>query len=51
MKVKVIRKFRDRHTNVLHNKNTELEITRERFEEIALSGLFVKEIKTKKAKE
>ena len=45
MKVKVLKTFKDKYTNVLHGKNTEVEMTKERFDEIALSGLFVEEIK------
>lgn len=45
MKVKVVRTYVDRYTSVLHNKGTEVEMTRERFDEIALSGHYVEEIK------
>ena len=45
MKVKVVRTYVDRYTNTLHNKGTEVEMTRGRFDEIALSGHFVEEIK------
>lgn len=38
----------DKYTDFLHNKGTEVEITKGRFEEIALSGLFVEEIKVVK---
>jgi len=50
MKVLVIQTFRDKNTELLHEKGTEIEITKERFEEIALSGLFVEEIKETKKK-
>jgi len=45
LKVKVLKRYRDKETLVLHGKNTEVEMTKERFDEIALSGLFVEEIK------
>lgn len=34
MKVRVIKKFRDRHTGVRHNVGTVIDITEERFAEI-----------------
>ena len=45
MKVKVVRTYVDKYTDILHNKGTEVEMTRGRFDEIALSGHFVEEIK------
>ncbi|MBB6214967.1 putative nucleic acid-binding Zn-ribbon protein [Anaerosolibacter carboniphilus] len=46
MKVKVVKKFRDKHTTLIHQKDQELEITQERFEEINSTslGVFVEEI-------
>lgn len=54
MKVKVIKRFSDKHTKALHEAGTELIISKERFEEInsTAHGVFVeeiKEVKTKKA--
>ena len=48
MRAKVIKDFVDKETKTLHKNNTEIEITKERFEEIALSGLFVEEVIIKK---
>lgn len=44
MKVKVTRKFNDRHTNVLHRRGDVLEISQERYEEIMRVGAFVMQI-------
>lgn len=41
MKVKVIRKFRDKYTGVLHKKGDLLDITEERYAEIMGVGDFV----------
>ena len=41
MKVKVMRKFRDRHTGVIHQRGEVLEITETRYNEIASVGKFV----------
>lgn len=46
MIVKVIKKFRDIHTNEIHKTGDILEITKERFDEIKKSGNYVEEIKT-----
>lgn len=50
MKVKVIKKFRDKYTNLLHEIGQDIEITKERFEEInsTAHGVFVEEIKEEK---
>lgn len=50
MKVKVIKRYRDKHTNLLHEINEELEFTDKRFEEINSTsyGIFVEEIKEEK---
>lgn len=50
MKVKVVKKFRDKYTNLLHKIDETLEITKERFEEINSTslGIFIEEIKDKK---
>jgi len=48
MKVKVVRTYVDLYTSALHNKGTEVEMTKGRFDEIALSGHFVEEIKKPK---
>lgn len=50
MKMKVVRTYVDRYTNILHNKGTEVEMTKGRFDEIALSGHYVEEIKETGAK-
>jgi len=34
MKVKVLKRFRDKDTNLLHGKGNEIEITKKRYEEI-----------------
>ena len=46
MKVRVIRPFRDRYTKVIYQEGQEIEVTKERFEEInsAASGPFVQAI-------
>lgn len=41
MKVKVIRKYRDRHTGVIHHSGDVLEITEERYKEIMRVGRYV----------
>ena len=50
MKVKVIKKIRDKYTNLLHEIGQDIEITKERFEEInsTAHGVFVEEIKEEK---
>lgn len=50
MKVKVVKQFKDRHTNLLHDTDKELDITKERFEEInsTAHGILVEEIKEAK---
>jgi hypothetical protein len=47
MKVRVIRTFRDKHTKVVYQKGQEIEVTKERFEEINSTALgpFVEQIK------
>ena len=52
MKVKVIKDFRDKYTKKLHKTGEELEITKERYEEInsTAHGILVKEIHEKKKK-
>lgn len=44
MRVKVITKFRDKRTKAMMRPGMEMEITRERFEEIVSVGDFVREI-------
>lgn len=50
MKVKVIKKFKDKLTKALYDKDSELTMSRERFEEINSTalGIFVEEIREKK---
>lgn len=52
MKVKVLREFIDKETKTLHDKDTEIIISKERFEEInsTAHGILVKEIKEAKPK-
>jgi len=48
MKAKVIKTYIDKYTNVLHNEDEEITITKERVEEINSTFpdvIFVKEIK------
>ncbi len=47
MKVKVLKEFINKDTKILHEKDTELIISEERFEEInsAAHGILLKEIK------
>lgn len=47
MKVKVLKKFRDKHTKVLNKKGDIIEISKERVEEINSTshGVLVREIK------
>lgn len=49
MKVKVIKPFRDKHTKVIYNPGQDIEVTRERYEELtsAASGPFVQAVKEK----
>lgn len=44
MKVKVIRKFKDKHTGKTHRRGEVMEITKERFQEISKVGEFVQTI-------
>lgn len=46
MKVRVIRPFRDRYTKVIYQEGQEIEVTKERFEEInsAAFGPFVEAV-------
>lgn len=46
MKVKVLKNFRDKYTKDLHKKGTEIEITKERYEEINSTafGVLVKAV-------
>ena len=50
MKVKVLKSFRDKSTNLLHEKGKIMEITNERYKEInsTAHGVFVEEIKAAK---
>ncbi len=47
MKVRVIKPFRDKHTNEIRRKGQEIEVTKERYEELssAAFGPFVEEVK------
>ena len=49
MKVKVVKLYRDKYTRAIHKPDDELEISKERFEEInsTARGVFVEEIKSK----
>lgn len=50
MKAKVVKKYRDKNTNLLQEKGTEVEVTQKRFDEInsTVFGDFLEEIKVKK---
>lgn len=48
MKVKVVSVFRDKHTNEIHKLNDEIEVSKERYDEVKQ---FVEKIKTKKGQE
>lgn len=48
MKVKVLERFKDRHTNEIHEVNKVLTISKERYEEILAVGRFVEEVKKPK---
>jgi hypothetical protein len=52
MKVKVVKKFRDKYTKKIHEVGEEIEVTKERYEEInsTAHGILVKEIPEKKTK-
>lgn len=45
MKVKVIEKFKDKHTKKVYEPGTILTISKKRYEEILESGEFVEEMK------
>lgn len=49
MKVRVIDKFRDKHTKKIHKVGDVLTISQERFVEILTSGKFVEKIEEKAA--
>lgn len=46
MKVKVIKKFRDKETRKIHQVGEELTLTKERFKEIESVGKFVEAVKS-----
>jgi hypothetical protein len=50
MKVIVLKTFKDKSTNLLHEKGKTIEITNERYEEINSTalGIFIEEIKAVK---
>lgn len=52
MRVRVLKTFRDKDTSALHGKGNEIEITKERYQEInsTTHGALVEEIKVKKKK-
>ncbi|MBU5425010.1 hypothetical protein KQI41_01190 [Tissierella pigra] len=51
MKVRVLKTFRDKDTNILHRKGKGIEITKKRYEEINSTsfGILVEEIVEKKS--
>lgn len=51
MKVKVLEKFRDKHTGKIYKAGEILNIKKERFEEILTKGKFVEEVDAKKPEE
>jgi hypothetical protein len=44
MEVKVVKRFRDKHTNEIHKVNDVLTINKTRFKEILKVGAFVEEV-------
>ena len=50
MKARVVKRYVDKDTNLLHEIGQEIEVTTERFEQInsSLLGIFVEEIKKQK---
>ncbi len=44
MKVKVLEKFRDKHTKEIHRRDDVMEITEERYEEILKVGKLVEQV-------
>lgn len=52
MRVKVVKKFRDKYTKKIHEVGEEIEVTKERYEEInsTAHGILVKEMPEKKRK-
>jgi len=50
MKVKVVRPFKDKHKKVVYQKGAEIEVTKERYEELtsAALGPFVEKVEIKK---
>ena len=50
MKAKVLKRFIDKETKVLNEIGTEINITKERFEELKAAGNYVEPIKNTKSK-
>lgn len=52
MKVKVMKRFIDKDTNLLQEIDTEIEVTKKRYEEINSTsfGVFLEEVKKKTTK-
>ena len=44
MKVKVLKKFKDKHTKAIHKANDVIDISQERFDEILKTDLFVEKV-------
>lgn len=44
MRVKVVKPFKDKHKKVVYQKGQEIEVTKERFEELTSAAPFVKAI-------
>lgn len=51
MKVKVVKRFRDKETKKIHEKGEELTITKKRYAEILKVGNFVEEITEEETKD
>lgn len=51
MKVKVLKRFKDKHTGKIHEKGKTITVTKERFDEILKVGKFVEKIEETKGKE
>ena len=44
MKVKVLKKFRDKNTRIIHKTNEIIEVSEKRFNEISAAGPFIEKI-------
>ena len=51
MKVKVLKRFKDKHTDEIHEKGKVMDVTKTRYKEILKVGVFVEEVKEAEAEE